>query len=421
MMRVQRRLLLTLVGLSLLLSACRPTPTPFVCTDAIGCVTIAPGEAVKFGALYTLSGSSADTGIDQARTIELVSAKRGDRFLGHPLEMQILDEFCSPEGGATGALRLVADPQLVGILGTDCSGAAVTAGEIMSKAGLVMISGANSAPSLTSVAGERGTHWQAGYFRTAWVDTVIGEGAATFAYQELGVTKVAIVHGGDTYTQGLAEIFHQAFTALGGDVVLEVAIDEADTEHYPLLHAVALSGAELMYFPLNYADPCAAIVRMARETPELASLNFIGSEVMISEVFMDAIGEDGVGVYLAGPAAIQGAEEEALRAAYYARFGEYPLSLYYSFTYDAANLLLDTVATVAVQDPDGTLHIGRQALRDALYATRDYPGLTGRLTCDEFGDCGAAKLNILRLDDPTAGVAGLRANVVYVYPSAEGE
>ena len=59
--------------------------------------------------------------------------------------------------------------------------------------------------------------------------------------------------------------------------------------------------------------------------------------------------------------------------------------------YDATNILLEAVAAAAVEADDGTLLIGRGAIRDALAATEDYPGLTGNLTClDESpfaGDC----------------------------------
>jgi branched-chain amino acid transport system substrate-binding protein len=61
------------------------------------------------------------------------------------------------------------------------------------------------------------------------------------------------------------------------------------------------------------------------------------------------------------------------------------------------------------------LYIGRQALRDALYATSGYQGLTGSLTCNQYGDCGAIRLQVMRLDDPSAGLAGLEANVDYIY------
>jgi branched-chain amino acid transport system substrate-binding protein len=79
-------------------------------------------------------------------------------------------------------------------------------------------------------------------------------------------------------------------------------------------------------------------------------------------------------------------------------------------------MLFVALEAVAVQANDGTLYVGRQALRDALYATSEYQGLTGSLTCDRYGDCGVAKFQVVRLDDPSAGLAAMAANVVYAYP-----
>jgi len=49
------------------------------------------------------------------------------------------------------------------------------------------------------------------------------------------------------------------------------------------------------------------------------------------------------------------------------------------------------IEQVAVVDADGTVHIGRQALRDALYGTTGFAGLTGTLACDENGDCATGE------------------------------
>lgn len=399
--------------------SCENEEPPFKCTDSMGCVTVAPGGPIKVGVLETLSGGASPGGTEQVRTIELAVAKRGNQLLGHPIELQVEDDRCSPEGGANGALRIVADPQVVAILGTNCSGAAVTAGKIMSEAGLVMISSANTAPSLTSVSGKRGANWYPGYFRTSWNDTVMGRAAATFAFQELGITKAAVTHGGDAYTKGLTDMFQLVFTELGGEIVLETTIDETDTGQRPMLNAVALSGAELMYFPLSQPEKSAFIVRQAKKVNGLQNLILIGAGCMVSDVFVEATGADGVGVYLPGPAVLQSTANDELRADYEAMYGEPPPSYYHSFAYDAANLLLFNIASVAIQEKDGILHIGRQALRDALYATTDFKGLTGHLTCDEFGDCGGASLNIVRLDDPAGGLEGLQKNVVYTYTPEE--
>ena len=100
-------------------------------------------------------------------------------------------------------------------------------------------------------------------------------------------------------------------------------------------------------------------------------------------------------------------------------YGQAPSQVYFAHTYDAVNMLLDAVELVAVVDADGTLHIGRQALRHALYATSGYEGLTGGLSCDVYGDCGVDRFHVIRLDDPAAGLEGWAANVLYTYPPGQ--
>lgn len=104
-----------------------------------------------------------------------------------------------------------------------------------------------------------------------------------------------------------------------------------------------------------------------------------------------------------------------LTAAYADRYKETPPTMYWLSAVDAAGILLAAIEKVAERYQDGTLRIGRQALRDALYATKDYPGATGRLACDQFGDCAQPRFNVLRLDDPARGIVGLKANVVSTY------
>ena len=59
-------------------------------------------------------------------------------------------------------------------------------------------------------------------------------------------------------------------------------------------------------------------------------------------------------------------------------------------------MILAAIEQVAVQDQE-TLHIGRQALRDALFATRDFEGLTGILTCRPTGDCADARVSVYQI------------------------
>ena len=71
--------------------------------------------------------------------------------------------------------------------------------------------------------------------------------------------------------------------------------------------------------------------------------------------------------------------------------GGTPPGGYHAHAYDAVNMLLDSVQAVAEEHEDGSITIGRQALREAIAAIDNYPGLTGRLTCQDespyAGDC----------------------------------
>ncbi|MCP3942550.1 MAG: hypothetical protein GY710_13830 [Desulfobacteraceae bacterium] len=94
---------------------------------------------------------------------------------------------------------------------------------------------------------------------------------------------------------------------------------------------------------------------------------------------------------------------------------ELPIGPLHVYGYDAANILMEAIEKATIRDKDNTLHIGRQALRNALQATSGYPGLTGDIHCDKFGDCSSPRINIVRLDGTTTGFEELRDNVKYTY------
>jgi branched-chain amino acid transport system substrate-binding protein len=409
---LKRYILSLALVVAFLLAACC-IPLPFECTDAIGCVDIAPGEPIEIGVIQALSGDATSFGIEQSRCIELALAARDNQLLGHPIKLQIEDELCSPEGGTNAALKIVTRPQTVAIIGTTCSGAAMTAAKTMSEAGRVMISGTNRAPSLTSIGTRQGADWQPGYFRTVYNGAEQGTIAARFVFQQLGVTKAATINDGDIYTQGLTDAFEQAFTELGGDIVLATAVNKGDTDMHPVLTAVARSGAEAIFFPIFQTER-EFIVRQAREVTGLENVILVSDDIL-SSTFIEGVGTDGVGMYFVTSISPEGPAIDGLVSEYMSKYDELPHSPYYSHAYDAANLLLNAIDVVVVQDGDGTLHIGRQALRDALYATTDFQGVAGTLTCDQFGDCASARFNVVRLDDPTAGIEGLMSNVIYTY------
>lgn len=410
------RLAIALGSVVLLLLSCSQAPAP--CDDALGCVDVPPGAPVKIGVIQSLSGSVATLGSEQVRGLELALARRGGSLLGRPVTLRVEDTGCSPEGGANAALRITADPMVAAIFGTTCSSDAATAAEIMSAAGLVMISGNNSAPYLTSVRGRKAARWQAGYLRTAPNEESSGPAAARYAFEKLGVRKAALVNDGDIYTTGLTTGFREEFVGLGGEIVYEGSVTRNDPNMEPFLTAVRNSGAQLVFFPLFQPDGN-ALLQQGRRTPGFERTIFMSDGALIDASFLDAVREDALGMHFVGPAPPSpGAALDGLAADYRARYGSDAPTMYYISAFDAANILFAALEKSARELPGGGLRIGRQALRDAMYATERFPGVSGELTCDEFGDCAVQRFNVLRLDDLGAGVDGLKRNIVFTYPPA---
>lgn len=398
----------------LFLSSCTKSEPPFECTDAIGCVVIGPTEPIKIGVLQALSGQVAPLGQAQIRGLELVLDKRKNSIFDHPIALQIEDTGCTPEGGANAALKIIADPQTVAIFGSTCSGAAATASKAMSAAGLTMISGNNSAPFLTSIAGKKAPNWQTGFFRTASNEENAGKAAAGYVFQQLGLHRAATIHDNDIYTKGLTDSFIKAFTELGGVIVLDGAINKGEKEMTPVLTAVINSGAQLLFFPLfqpegNY------ILRQARKLASLDDTLLITGGALIEKSFLDDVGALGKGMNFVGPCSPKGSAVDQLATAYGLKFKEKPTVNYYLSGFDAANLLFYAIEKVAIRNKDGTLHIGRQALRETLYATTGFKGVTGILSCDQFGDCAQPAFDVFRLDEPSLGLEGLQSNIVFSY------
>jgi branched-chain amino acid transport system substrate-binding protein len=356
----------------------------------------------------------APLGTEQIRGIELAIERRGGLLLGHPIQLHTKDTGCTAEGGANAALKIIADPQMVAILGTTCSGAAATASKAMSDAGLAMISGNNSAPFLTAAAGKRAPHWQPGYFRTAPNEENAGAAAALYAFKKLGLSRAATINDGDLYTTGLTDGFINTFRQLGGQIVLSTSVHKGDTQMRPVLEAAINAKADLLFFPL-FQPEGNRILLQAKKTPGLENITLMSDGALIESSFIKNVGAAARGMYFVGPARPAGPAVDKLAAAYKAKYGMEPATSYYVSAHDAAELLLTTLEKGAARASDGTLRIGRQALRQALYQTSGFEGAGGELTCNAHGDCAEAIFTVLRLDDPDAGVEGLQANIMFTH------
>jgi branched-chain amino acid transport system substrate-binding protein len=366
-----------------------PAAPAFQCTDPKGCVDIGPNEPIRIGYMFVLSGGDASLGTDTKRGVEIAIDDKKE-VLGHAIELIGEDSLCAPEGGQTAAQKLSADPKLVAVIGTNCSSAARPAIPIMCGAGIPMISPSNTAPDLT--AEDRPEEYWC-YMRTAHNDKVQGAAMAEFAWQK-GFRKAATVHDGSLYADRLQQVFAERFKELGGTIVAQEAVGPKDTDMKPMLTRIAAAGPEFIYYPI-FIEAGGHITKQAKEVPGLENVQLAGADGVFSPDFLRAAGDAALGMYWSSPdfSAFGAAYQDFLKK-HEEKYGEKVLAPFHAHAYDAAMIIFAAIEKVAVKDPDGTLHIGRKALRDAMISTKDFKGLTGNLTCTPTGDCADPRIAI---------------------------
>jgi branched-chain amino acid transport system substrate-binding protein len=361
-------------------------------SDKFGCVKYGASEPIRFASLLAISGDVATLGVDSNNGIKLAidyldgkfDAKDG-QLLGHSVTLQQEDDLCSKDGGQAGATKLAADKTIVAVVGTSCSSSALgVADTILGDKGILLVSPSNTAAGLTDPA----IH-NAFYLRTAQNDAIQAKVVADFVSKQLGFTKAATIHDQSPYAAGLTGGFKTFFEGLGGTVTSEEAITTGDTDFKPLLTSIAQTGPELIYLP-DFNPECGLIAKQAKDIPELANVKLMGSDGCNASTFFDQAGSAADGFYLSSPIASPGSTTSGLlgeyNAAYKAQFGN-PTASFNANSFDAFNIIAKAVEKVAIKGSDGSLTIPRTALKDAIYQTKDYQGITGPLTCIDTGDC----------------------------------
>jgi branched-chain amino acid transport system substrate-binding protein len=388
-------------------------------TVEFGCVEVGADEPINIGTLLVLSGADQSLGQDALYGVQLAidyldgSYDQTDgTLLDHPVELVSEDELCTAEGGQAGATALAADTSIVAVIGTSCSSAALgVADTIFSDKGMLLLSPSNTNPALTT----EGTH-QPFYARTAHNDRIQGAIVAEFSLGELGATSAATIADESPYTQGLTAAFEQNFEAGEGSITGSEQINSLDTDFQPVLRTLAEGDPDVLYFPV-FVAACTLLIQQAQEImPETA---LVVSDGCLSSDTVKNAGDAIDGVYASSPdlSAFEGnpAYADEFIPAYLESFNtEGTLSVFHAHAFDASNALFDAIEQVAVDNGDGSLSIPRQALRDAVFATSGYEGLSGTITCTELGDC-ATDVTIGIFEAPGWPVEGGDLNAKAIY------
>jgi branched-chain amino acid transport system substrate-binding protein len=389
-------LLSLLVLGSMLLAACGAGAAAYECTDPLGCVTIGPDEPVHIAYWGVLSGADSSLGEDSKRGVEIAIDDLGGKFHDHDILLTTEDAGCTPEGGATAAAKLASDTSLVGLIGSSCSDETVGGIAAITNAGLTTISPSNTRPVLTDPG--RGPDY-AGYARTAHSDAFQGKAVAEFAYNFLGARKAATIHDGSAYAQALQQVFADNFKTLGGEIVAQEAVAKDATDMKPVLTTIAAAKPDFLYYPVFVAVG-GFVTAQVRDVAGLENVAIAGSDGIFTADLLKGGGANTKGMYLSSPdfSAFTG-DYAGFIEKHKAKYGGSTLSTFHAHAYDAANILFAALEKVAVVQDDSTIYIPRKALRDAIFATKDFKGITGTLSCSPSGDCGAPVIAVYEIQN----------------------
>ena len=382
---------------------------------------VGPDEAVQIRSVLALGGD-AGSGPTNEKVVRLAVRDYGtihgfDVSLGTPV-----DDGCSPEGGEQAGAEIAADADVIGVVGTTCSAAAVTAAPLITGANKVMISPSNTSPRLTSdLAGNPSSDHHEGYYRTPDNDLHQARTVAQFLREEKGVDAVAAIHNGDAYTQSLAEAFVASFEGLGGSVTGVSVVARDETDLVPTLTDLAGGSPEALFFPVSRTVG-AAIVQQLPGVSGLDGVLRIAGDGLLSDDFLGL--EESEGMFLSGPNLDYGtnANESTGRKAadllsdYEDAYGTAPEAAFWAHAYDAATLLLEAIEAASLPEGDSLL-VDLAGVREFLDGVSGYGGIIGSISCDDFGDCGVRRMVVVEHLD-SGDPAATRSNTVYEHTAS---
>lgn len=323
--------------------------------------------ATRIGLFVPLSGAQASFGNDAIRgaqlAVEEIDAAGG--ALGHPLKLVAKDTQSRVDETGIVVNQLIMEDK-----------AAVLIGEITSDRTLAAAPQAQAAavPLITPGAtNEKVTEAGNFIFRACYTDSFQASVMAKFA-RSLGATKAAMLYDpSNPYGSGLAESFKRDFAAAGGTVVAEEFYRAGSKDFSVQLNAIKARLPDIVFLPSYYTD-AALIIRQARQAG--IDVPFLGTDGWDSPEFLKVGGEAVNNCYFSCHFAAGSQSEQIKRFVdlYTAQYGTPPPPLA-ALAYDTVHLAVDALKRAGSTDP--------VALRGALAATADFPGVTGKITFDQ--------------------------------------
>ena len=360
----------------------------FACVDKSGTATTGnTGDTIKVGVYGDLTGQTSSFGQSTKNGIELavgeINAAGGVN--GKKIELVVEDDQGRPEQAKTVVSKLISQDKVQAVLGEVASTNSLAAAPVAQEAKIPMITPSSTNPKVTEVGDY--------ISRVCFIDPFQGSVMAKFASNTLHAKTAAIL--GDVnsdYSKGLTQFFEDEFTKLGGKVVAKEAYTQTDPDFKGQLTKIRNLNPDVLYVP-GYYGQVGIIAKQARELD--MKMPLLGGDGWDSPELWKLGGDALKNAYISNHYSAENPAPEIQNfvKAYKAKFNVEPDSLA-ALAYDAAKVLADAIKRAGGAGDSAKL-------KDAINATKDFAGVTGKITLDSSRN--AVKPAVVLELDPAAG------------------
>ncbi len=329
---------------------------------------VAAQDVIKVGEVASMTGKDAAFGQSSHKgtILAIEELNAGGGLLGKHLDLVTEDNQCKQGESATAARKLISRDKVVALLGEIASSRSLEMAPIAQASHIPMISPGSTNPRVTAIGNY--------IFRVCFIDPFQGTVMAKFARNTLKLQRVALLTSvSSAYSVGLAKFFKEGFVQGGGAIALQQTYAEGEKDFKAQLTVIKAAGVDGIFVPGYYTE-AALICLQARELG--LAVPIFGGDGWDSPPLIEIGGQAVEGTYYSDhySATNTAPVVQDFVKKFRARFGGETPDAMAALGYDSAMVLADAVRRA------GTT--AAAPLRDAIAATKDYPGVTGTTTID---------------------------------------
>jgi len=320
---------------------------------------------IKVGYYGDLSGRTSNFGQSTKNGVMMaaVEINKAGGINGRQIQILSEEDEGRPEKAATVVTKLIDQDKVIALLGEVASGNSLAAAPKAQAAKVPMISPSSTNPAVTQVGDY--------IFRVCFIDPFQGEVMAKFAANTLHAKKAAIMEDFNSpYSRGLTEFFESSFKKLGGQVITKQTYTQGDRDYKGQLTSIRSANPDVIYVPGYYGE----VGVIAKQAKQLGiNVPLLGGDGWDAPQLFELGGEALNGDYISNHYSVEDPSPAIQKFVgdFNSRYKIKPDALA-ALGYDAMRVLADAIKR------GGTTNGPK--LRDAIAATKDFPGVTGVIT-----------------------------------------